>query len=836
MRVQCLAAMLLGFASWSPAIAEAKLSPDHQAIDVEHYQLTLDLDAAEAIYTGTVAVTFQVTEKGQRGLWLHADGLTIDAVTTADGTATLPFHHRKNRVEIAFPEKLTPQAPVTVVLAFHGQANARAQEGLFVVRTPGQLPAYYTQFEPQGARRVFPCYDEPFDKATTEVTIRADARYTLLSNGRKEHDVVQKGRRTVTFRNEAPISPYLITLVAAQLEAVERPYRSTKGLIPLTIYTAPGRSGDAQVAWHALQESMAFFEDYFGIPYPWEQHGMVAVEGFTWSGMENMGLANLNATALYWNPDEPYQKEAEIVALVAHELAHEWFGNLVTMQWWDDLWLNEAFATFMEQKVVAQVFGDDYVAIENFFWLEKGYFLQDRGPFSHPVLVENPATIEELIDTITYSKGVQVVRMLESLVGPVNFQRAMQSYMTTFQHRNATTADFFRTVTMATGVPLEHFAHQWLERSGFPWVEASYTWEEEDAQTVITLRQYDFYGRPLAGPFPGVINVAVIGDDYHHQIDVGVAQSEERFALSVPAKPRAVSVNRDGSFLAQFRVQDEAGELAAVLKGEPSGVARVAGIYRLLRDNVPLSAVAPLLMTALRDESLAVRAGVVEGMLLARNHYPETKALVRTLQEVLLGNLQLHPLEPIAAQLQEGCLTLLGELDDPDLYPLLHARLGHAVVDIQLGALAGVLRTSEPHRFAQLGAMLTAAQGNRSRQLQFLQVLAQTPDPAIMPPLIRFLSDTTVVARDDSSTPIRVFKTLHRNNRGVANTSDGVTTILQFVETNRDRPLVAAAALRALEGLASASAEVQREARKGLRALLKSSPPPLIASLAKQLL
>lgn len=830
-----LCIMLCGlFIGGGVRMSDAAIKPDHQAIDVRHYRIAIDLDEHALTFAGTVDITFRATQR-LRDVWFHSEELQITHVL--HDTTPLDFTQNPRRVQIRLPHALEAGAETTVRLQYTGTANTRAQQGLFVIQSGTRLPSFYTQFESQAARRAFPCFDEPFQKATSDVLLTGNARYTMLSNGtRVGEQHVGKGRKQVHFRNTDPISTYLMTFVAAELDAVESTYRSSKGIIPLTIYVAPGRGDDVGVAMRALRESMAFFEEYFGEPYPWERYGIVAVEGFTWGGMENKGLANFNAHSLYWNADQPYRKQANIVSLVAHELAHEWFGNLVTMQWWHDLWLNEAFATFMEQKVSAQVYGDDVARIANFEWLAKDYFPQDRGALSHPIAVQHAQTVDELFDGITYAKGVQVVQMMEDLVGEENFQRAIQTYMTTFRLRNATTEDFLATIETTAGVSLQDFARSWLHNAGFPVMQVTAAWDDSARQLRVELTQRTPTGGGVRQPFVGVLPLGFFGADYAHQLDVAVLRSHESISVELTAPPHAVSVNRNGHFLAEFVVDDEQSQVSHLLTREDYGVGKVMAVARVIAQTEDPTALIPIIQQSLRDDALAVRQGIVVALLRARKNTAWIRTIARGVQEQLLENLRTNPTEPVAAALQEGCLTLLGEADDPELYGLLHARLGHAVADIQFGAMAGLLRTSEPTRFQSFAEMVSRTVGDSARTMEMLKVLAKTPDPAIFPELTRLLGDAAIVASDDSSTPMRVLRTLRQDNLPVIFTADGINFVAHSVRANLDRPAVAKDALRALEGLRAAPKSVQQQARTALRDILDEHPPELIASIAKQIL
>lgn len=814
----------------------AAMKPTQQPIDVTHYNLALDLDEAAATYTGTVEVSLTTQEK-LRKIWLHAEALTIDGVTL-DGES-LKYSQTQDRVTLRLPQKVAANTPLTLALQFRGVANPRSQDGLFVINKPDRLPAFYTQLEPIGARRLFPCHDEPFDKATTEVRLTGHAAYTLLSNGEQvAQSTSSKDRQQVHFRNDDPISTYHLTVVAAELATVRSNYRSTDGRnIPLTIYVRPGHQGEVQVALRALRESLDYFEGYFNIPYPWDRYGIVAVEGFTWSGMENKGLTNLNADRLYWTPDHPYGKKAWITGLVAHELSHEWFGNLVTMEWWNDLWLNEAFASFMTQKMVAHVFGQDYADLSNYQWLVEDYFPQDSGPLSHPIIVNRADSIGELFDGITYAKGVQVVRMLEQKVGAANFQRAIQAYLQEHEFGNATTQQFLRAIEVHTGVKVQAFAESWLTQPGYPTMTAEGTWDEATHELTLTLKQAQVKGAKARHPFRGVVKVALYGKDYTVAEELNVTKRTEVYTVALASPPTSMTINQDGNFLvASIR---QAGDIPVVTTDarESSAIARLRGIEQaLMQEGVTTEDATEFVRRGLNDATPEVRNGTTWALLRATQESDWVETVARNVEDDVVANLRGSATTPVTAGLQQESLRLLGSIDDAEIYSLLRSRLGHHIVDVRMGALAGLMQTSDPGRYDSFREMITRVGDNSSLKLSMLQTLAATPDTQAISELSDYLNDRALIAIDDSSTPKRVFDTLRSENHATVMTAKGVELVAAFAEANIDRPSVASAALRAFEGVKKAEPEVRGDIRQAIRQILAKKPDPLVRSIGEKIL
>lgn len=784
--------------------------PSPPPFDILHYKVDLTLNGKDLSYTAKAAIKVR---------------------SLVDGLKAIPLHYKSGTQTKTFDHPLKKGEEALIQAEGSGKTNEREQDGLFAVRPdPKAPPQFFTQFESQGARKVFPCFDEPFDKATTEVTITAEEHYTLLSNGEKiGEEKLPGGLRRVHFRNDDPISTYHITFVAADLEPLRDSYSSKSGKkIPLTIYAPPGKSSDVRYAMEVLKKSLLVYEEYFGVAYPWNSYGIVAVNGFAWGGMENKGLANLNAARLLWNKTHPLYKKTQIAGLVAHELAHEWFGNMVTMKWWDDLWLNEAFATFMTDKLEENLFGADFVAIDNDRWLSAAYFPQDRGILSHPIVPDQVDTLDELFDSVTYAKGVQVVRMLEDLIGPEKFKGGLRDYFAAHRLGNATTADFIGAMEKASGKNLQGFARVWLHQRGYPRLKLK------------------------LDPLPDVSRLTVIqeGAPFEFQLQVAgrplhISKKEESFLI--PARPGAPdwpAVNQGGRALIQYEWTSEkpvkpVEDADAYVRFETARrflESPFVATYTFKEGLIP-GELRNALKTRLGDPNRAVALGISWAMIDNRLKPDFAKALARGLwEEVKRLYENLSKSDPLEAGLRQQLLTLLGQADKRELDDFLARQAGSDLFDDKLGALAGLLRSRAPNRYAVFEEALRRSQGVHHAKLELLRVLALTPNPEVLARINQYLFDETLVAKDDSTIPIRVWRTVGQENKGVVYTPQGVAEVAGFVKRNMDRPSVAGEALRTLEGAREAPAALKPQIRQAMEELLKAGPADYVKSLGQKIL
>ncbi len=459
------------------------------------YDVQLDARLGREEFSGQVVIALEL-HTASTTLDLHARDLVISEAhfTATEHTqpATVTLDPDNERVSLQFAHPL-PVGAATLTLIFNGRIS-QTLRGLYLAQNrPEQVLC--TQCEATDARAIFPCFDEPTFKAQFAFTITTAPEAVVLANGPLLAVTDNGGSKTWQFAPTKVMSSYLVALVIGDVAST--PEQVVNGT-PLRVWAMRGKEHMGAFALDYTARLLAWYEEYFDVPYHYDKYDQVAVPGFAAGAMENSGLVLFRQEALIMAPGgASWRQEKSIAHVVAHEFAHMWFGNLVTMQWWDDLWLNEAFAEWMSYRVIAEL-SPEYHLWDDFQG-NKGYALaNDALESTHPIYspVETPAQAQELFDAITYIKGCAVMRMLENFLGFEAFRAGLRTYMQEFSERNARGADLWRHLQAASHQPVVQIMESWILQGGYPCV--TITFETVNGQPQLHLRQQRFFSNPQA--------------------------------------------------------------------------------------------------------------------------------------------------------------------------------------------------------------------------------------------------------------------------------------------------------------------------------------------------
>ena len=460
------AVLVLVFLLTAAGIASAQRLPD--LVAPEHYTLWFGPDLQTATFRGRETIDVRL-RSASREIMLHAAEITFGEVTvTAAGrtqTARVTLDARRETATLLVPQPI-PAGAATLNITYTGILNDRLR-GFYLSKANGRNYGV-TQLEATDARRAFPSFDEPAYKATFDISLTVDQGDNVISNGRQLSDVPgpEPGTHTLTFSRTPKMSSYLVAMLVGDFVCREGSADDT----PIRICSTPDKLSLTGFALEAAIQQLKFYNNYFGVKYPYGKLDIIAVPDFSAGAMENTAAITFRERLLLADPERASLDVLKNIAgVISHEIAHQWFGDLVTMKWWDDIWLNEGFATWMANKPIAEWKPEWNVQLDD---LEDTLTAKatDALRTTRPVRmdVETPDEINEVFDAIAYQKGSAVLRMLETYVGPELFRKGIASYVQKYAYSNAAAEDFWNELTRVTGKPIDRIMRTYIDQAGIP--------------------------------------------------------------------------------------------------------------------------------------------------------------------------------------------------------------------------------------------------------------------------------------------------------------------------------------------------------------------------------
>ena len=443
----------------------------------ERYDIQLKPDLKNFTFEGVETILLTVSRK-TRAITLHSKDLEIETAAVLIGRdkvfSKISYNEKRETATFNF-SKLIPKGKLKLIIVFTGVLNDKMRGFYRSQYNVGQKEYHMatTQFEATDARRAFPCFDEPAHKSVFHVSLIVEKGKTAISNTLPvsvlEHEA---GYEIIKFSPTPKMSTYLLAFIVGDFEYIEK--KSNGGVI-VRVYTTPGKKHQANFALSCAVKTLEFYEKYFDIPYPLETLDMIAIPDFTSGAMENWGAITYRESALLVDPLHSSIHNKQWVALViAHEIAHQWFGNLVTMEWWTHLWLNECFASYIEYLAIDKLFPkwDIWTQFSN---NEQGSGLRlDSLLNTHPIEipVHHPSEIGEIFDEVSYSKGASIIRMLAGYLGERDFRDGLRYYLKKHSYKNTETVHLWQAFEKVSKKKVEQMMRTWTSRPGYPVLEA----------------------------------------------------------------------------------------------------------------------------------------------------------------------------------------------------------------------------------------------------------------------------------------------------------------------------------------------------------------------------
>ncbi|MCX6753585.1 MAG: M1 family metallopeptidase, partial [Candidatus Nomurabacteria bacterium] len=444
-----------------------------------NYKLTLHPDIPYSVFEGSEIIKIKV-EKEVNTITLHSKDIKVEKVEYKSGkfkqlSTKINYDAKKETVTFHFKNKIK-KGNGELSIVFSGIINDGLRgfyKSKYVLDGVEKFIAT-TQFEATDARRAFPCFDEPAHKAVFDISLVIPESHTAISNTLpteiKEHHA---GFNIISFAPTPIMSTYLLAFIIGEFEYVEG---YTKEKIHVRVFTTPGKKHQAKFALEVAVRSLEFFEEYFDIPYPLPTLDLIAIPDFESAAMENWGAITFRETAILVDDEHTSLSNKQWAAIViAHEIAHQWFGNLVTMHWWTDLWLNEGFASYMENLCIDYLFPSWHVWDLNIADRYAVALKLDSLATSHPieVVVHHPDEISEIFDMVSYAKGSAMIRMLAEYLGHDKFREGLRHYLKIHSYKNTNTIDLWDAFEKVGKKKVIEMMNSWTKETGYPLVTVS---------------------------------------------------------------------------------------------------------------------------------------------------------------------------------------------------------------------------------------------------------------------------------------------------------------------------------------------------------------------------
>jgi alanyl aminopeptidase len=574
------------------------------------YELSLEIVPGRTHFTGRAAISLEL-EGSQRLIWLHARGLDIEAVRveTSDGAGPGARWQRSTSPGVGTVRLDEPIGPGRATLELRWRASfGRQLEGLYAVEAAGDAYAF-TQFEPISARRAFPCFDEPRFKTPFDVTLSVPADQVAIANTPEISRQRDGENVRIRFAATPPLPTYLLAFAVGPLDRVEGslpPAGPRDRALPFRGVAARGRGAELRYALEHTPALLEALEAYFGSPYPFAKLDVIAVPDFKAGAMENVGAVTFRESLLLVNPDTaPEWQRRAFANVMAHELAHMWFGNLVTMPWWDDVWLNEAFATWAAAKAVDTVhpeYQPQLSQLRGVHHAMQADSLASARRIRQPIASDHD--IANAFDSITYQKGGGVLSMFESWLGPEIFRDGVRAHMERHAFGNATYEDLLHSLGEASGTDLRAPFESFLTQPGVPFLRAARVCDDGESRLEITQERY----RPAGARFDAAAQWQIpvcahygVGEETREHCDLLSAERAE-LILDAAACPDWVMPNAGGAGYYRYAAAGDGDLGLAAASGRLSPRERLAAADSLtaafragaLPADVVLPALAPL--------------------------------------------------------------------------------------------------------------------------------------------------------------------------------------------------------------------------------------------------
>lgn len=535
--------------------------PEYELLEVK---AEIEVDLEPRSLAGTAVNVLKCTG-GCKKILLHAVDMKIEEVLVNGSKASYTYTGKELEV---YPERAS-KGDVLEVLVRYRVVEPKA--GVWFVPTDNGKPYIaYTQGQPEDTRFWLPTYDYPNRKAAVELAIKAPKGLKVISNGKLLHRSVEGDFEKWVYRLDSKIPTYLIAFAVGDFYVKEE---ECDGI--LLQYVVPkGRKEDIERSFSKTKEMIRFFEEYTGVKYPYPKYSQVCVDEFVAGGMENASLTILTSATLH---DEKAHLDFRSEPLVSHELAHQWFGDLVTCKDWSHLWLNEGFATLMEALWRRHELGMDEFVYDLVGMIDS--YLAEYGRYARPIVTRLYKYPDEVFDAHSYPKAALVLWTLANVLGEEKFREGVRRYLEGKREQNADTEDFRKIMEEVSGLKLDWFFEQYVYNAGHPSLKVSYRWDEREK--ILELRIAQTQGDDSLPKYRLPLEVVIVGPEYREERKIWIEDRQHTLTFHLPSKPRNVCVDPEFKVFKALTLDLPPDELLGIVTACPHLYPRIVAVREL---------------------------------------------------------------------------------------------------------------------------------------------------------------------------------------------------------------------------------------------------------------
>jgi aminopeptidase N len=585
-----------------------------RSYDALHYLITLKLDLDRKSFEGATTVTLSSFREGLEACVLDAEEFAVTSVVDEYGTP-LGFEQSDKELKVVLPRPAKFGEIVTFTCEYNGREPRKGLK--FVDETPENPRLVWSDSWPDNVHHWFPCFDYPNDKATSEIIATVKSGLRVAANGRLVGVAEDKGAGMTTYHwsQDLPHSTYLIFLAAAPYIIVRDSYRN----LPVNYWVYPRDEAKARPTYGKTPEMIAFFSELFGYDYPWQKYDQVSVP--LGGGAESTSATAMTQRIMVAKEDEP---EFSAIGIVSHELAHQWWGDLITLRSWGHAWLNESFGTYSDYLYFRHAMGDDEGAV-NLQNKLVSYLREAKTRYIRPIVSDRYDKPEDMFDSHSYPKGALVLHMLRAILGDEIFFKTLSHFLRRYAFDAVDTADFIRSVKTVTGQNLDWFFDQWLFKPGHPVFDIRSEWDPARKAVRLKVAQVQDFAKGVpVFRAPVAVKVVTAGKSETHRI--WIREREETFEFPAETEPLLVRFDANNELIKETTFPKETAELLYQLRNDDV-IGRMAAAGELAAVQDQPGVPAGLSWSARSDPFWAVRRQAVE--VLARRPSAEVSAVLK---------------------------------------------------------------------------------------------------------------------------------------------------------------------------------------------------------------